>query len=339
MGLTRREFVKLCMGSTMGAYLLSVLGPDFGNQIAFAADEKPVVIWLQGASCTGCSISLLNSVDPPIEKVLLDVISLRYHPNLMAASGHLCGELLEEIARDYKDRFVLVIEGAIPTKDNGIYCTIAENKNIELTMLQAVNVLGNAAAAVIAAGNCASFGGIPGATPNPTGCVAVNKVVTKKPVINISCCPFPPEHFLGTVVYYLTTNQVPELDRLGRPKMFYPKPIHEECWRRQYFDKGQFAQRPGDEGCLAMLGCKGFWAMADCNKRGWNNNVNWCIKAGAPCQACSEPLFPDESAPFYGLFPVTNKQGISYNEVVPRQTGFFEEPLRDRIRERKHGVE
>jgi Ni,Fe-hydrogenase I small subunit len=190
LGLTRREFVKLCMGSTMGAYLLSVLGPGFGNQLAFAADEKPVVIWLQGASCTGCSISLLNSVDPPIEKVLLDVISLRYHPNIMAASGHLCGEVLEEIARDYKGRFFLVVEGAIPTKDNGIYCTIAENKNIELTMLQAVNVLGNAATAVIAAGNCASFGGIPGAAPNPTGCVAVNKVVTKKPVINISCCPF-----------------------------------------------------------------------------------------------------------------------------------------------------
>jgi len=328
LGLTRREFVKLCMTSTFGAYFLSVLGPEFGSDLAFAADDKPVVIWLQGASCTGCSISLLNSVDPPIEKVLFEVISLSYHPNIMAGTGHLCSEILEEVVANYRDRFFLIVEGGIPLKEKGIYCTITETRNKkELTMLQAVNVLGNAATAVIAAGNCASFGGIPAAAPNPAEVVGVNKVVTKKPVINISCCPMPPEHFLGTVVYILTKNQVPQLDRYNRPKMFYPKPIHEECWRRKYFDGGKFAQSPGEEGCLALLGCKGFVAMSDCDKRGWNNDVNWCIKAGAPCQACSEPGFPDDSSPLYGLFPLTNKKGVSYAQVNPRETEFVE-PLK-----------
>lgn len=308
MGLTRREFIKLCLGSALGASLLAVLGPDFEKSIAFAADDKPAVIWLQGASCTGCSISLLNSVDPPIEKVLLDIISLKYHPNLSAVSGHFVTEILEETAAKYANQFILVVEGAIPTKEKGVYCTIIENKGKEVTMLRAVEVLGNAAKAVIAAGSCASFGGIPAAAPNPTGAVGVSKVVTKKPVINISLCPMRPEHFLGTVVYILTKNQAPELDKLGRPKMFYPNRIHEECERRSYFDSGKFAQFIGDEGCLALLGCKGFIATSDCNRYGWNNNVNWCIRAGAPCQACSEPTFPDESEPFYGVYPLTNKK-------------------------------
>lgn len=317
MGLTRREFIKLCMTSAAGASLITLLGPDLEETLAFAADGKPPVIWLQGASCTGCSISLLNSVEPAIEKVLLDVISLRYHPNVMAGSGHLCAEVLEEAATKYKDQFILVVEGGIPTKEKGAYCTIAEKNNKELTMLEAVTTLGNAASAVIAAGNCASFGGIPAAAPNPTGVVGVNQVVKNKPVINISLCPIHPDHFLGTVVYVLKYGKIPELDKFGRPKMFYPEPIHDNCIRRQYFDVGKFAQHIGDEGCLAYLGCKGFVAMSDCNKRGWNNNVNWCIKAGAPCQACSEPTYPDQSAPFYGVYPLTNKEKVTYPPVVP----------------------
>jgi len=317
LGLTRREFIKLCMSSVAGASLITMLGPELGETLALAADGKPPVVWLQGASCTGCSISLLNSVEPAIEKVLLDVISLRYHPNVMAGSGHLCAEVLEEAAAKYRDQFILVIEGGIPIKEKGVYCTIAEKKGKELTMLEAVTTLGKAAGAVIAAGNCAAYGGIPGAAPNPTGVVGVNKVVKDKPVINISLCPMHPDHFLGTVVYVLKYGKIPELDRHGRPKMFYPEPIHDQCLRRQYFDKGTFARHIGDEGCLALLGCKGFVATSDCNKRGWNNNVNWCIKAGAPCQACSEPTFPDQSAPFYGLYPLTNKEKVTYAPVVP----------------------
>lgn len=317
MGLTRREFIKLCMSSVVGASLLTALGPDLEDTLAFAADGKPPVIWLQGASCTGCSVSLLNSVEPAIEKVLLDVISLRYHPTIMGGAGHLCAEVLEDAASKYQDQFILVVEGGIPTKDKGVYCTIAEKNGKELTMLQAVTILGKAAKAVIAAGNCASYGGIPGARPNPTGVVGVDQVVKQKPVINISNCPLHPDHFLGTVVYVLKYNQIPELDRYGRPKMFYPEPIHNNCFRRQYFDVGKFARYIGDEGCLAYLGCKGFVAASDCNKRGWNNNVNWCIKAGAPCQACSEPTFPDESEPFYGVYPLTNKKGVTYPALEP----------------------
>lgn len=323
MGLSRREFIKLCMSSAAGASLITFLGPELKKPLAYADDGMPPVIWIQGASCTGCSISLLNSVEPAIEKVLLEMISLKYHPNISAAQGHEVYSIFSNMVSKYNNQFILVVEGGIPTKDNGIYCTITENKGGEVTVLNAVTMLGKAAAAVIAAGNCASFGGIPAAAPNPTGVVPVDHIVKDKPVINLSLCPMHPDHFLGTVVYMLEKNEIPELDKFKRPKMFYPGPIHDQCWRRESFEAGQFAQYIGDTGCLAYLGCKGFIATSDCQKRGWNNNVNWCIRAGAPCQACSEPAYPDGCEPFYGLYPLTNKENVTYMPVVPNKNTEF----------------
>lgn len=308
--LTRREFIQLCAASTAGLSLVSLLGPDFiTGSLARAAEGRPTVVWLQGAACSGCSVSVLNSVDPAIAEALLKVISLKYHPTIMAGAGELCAEILEEVAAKEKDNFFLVIEGGIPVNENGIYCTIAEKEGKELTLLDAARILGKAAIATIALGQCASFGGIPGGRPNPTGVVGVDQVITEKPVINLGLCPAHPDHFLGTVVYVLNYGlpKPEELDSLKRPRMFYPEPIHENCPRRPFFEQGKFAESIGEEGCLAKLGCKGFIAYADCPKRGWNNNVSWCIKAGAPCYACSEPHFPDYTGPFYGLFPLNNK--------------------------------
>lgn len=302
--ITRREFIRLCAGSAAGLGLMSVLGPHITETLAEAAEGKPPVIWIQGASCSGCSVSLLNSVEPPIEKVLLDVISLKYHPTIMAGAGHQAFEVMEEIAAKHRHSFFLVVEGGIPVGENGKYCTIGESKGREVTMLEAVTKLGEAAQAVIAAGSCASFGGIPGAAPNPTSVVGVSEIVKNTPVINIGNCPMHPDYFLGTVVYVLTYGEIPELDHYHRPKMFYGDPIHEHCPRRPFFDSGKFALEPGQEGCLALLGCKGFVAKSDCWKRKWNGGTSWCIQAGAPCQACSEPEFPDDCSPLYGLWPV-----------------------------------
>ncbi|MCL2766219.1 MAG: hydrogenase small subunit [Peptococcaceae bacterium] len=323
MGLTRREFIKLCMASTAGVSMMSWLGPELKN-IAHASDGKPPVIWLQAASCTGCSISCLNTVEPDIGAVLLDVISMRYHPNIMAGQGELCGEIIDDVANSHHGKFVLVVEGGIPLKENGGYCTIMEKGHKELTVLEAVRTLSMSAAAVIAAGNCASFGGIPAAAPNPTGVVPVSEVVKRAPVINLSLCPLHPDHLLGTIVHLLQYG-LPDLDRYKRPKMFYPGPIHDSCPRREDFHNNVFAQFIGDDGCLAMLGCKGFIATSDCSKRLWNNSTNWCIDAGAPCHACSEPIYPDGCSPFYGLYPLNakDKSKVTYPVVDPQVTEFI----------------
>ncbi|MCR4419171.1 MAG: hydrogenase small subunit [Clostridia bacterium] len=303
--LSRREFLKLCAVSTAGVSLGSLLGWDFVfNTFARAAEGRPTVVWLQGSACSGCSVSLLNSVDPPVADLILKLTGLKYHPLLMAAAGEMGVDLLEEVARKERGNFVLVVEGGIPTAERGRYCLIGEQHGQAVTMLDAVRILGNAALVTVAAGQCASFGGIPGAAPNPTGVVGVDRVLADRPVINLGLCPMHPDHFLGTVVHLLNYG-LPELDELKRPKMFYPGPIHENCPRRPDFEAGRFASSIGEEGCLARLGCKGFIARADCGNQGWNHGVNWCIKAGAPCMACSEPYFPDHTGPFYGLFTVS----------------------------------
>ncbi|ACX52343.1 hydrogenase (NiFe) small subunit HydA [Ammonifex degensii KC4] len=301
--ISRREFIRICTGTTAGIALLSALEPYILETLAEAAEGKPPVIWLQGAGCTGCSVSLLNAVNPPIQKVLLDIISLRFHPTVMGAAGHLAWHALEETAAKYPGKYFLVVEGGVPTGDDGIYCTIGEKDGKEITLLHALKEYGSKAAAIIAAGQCASFGGIPAAAPNPTTTVGVWEVVEKTPVINVPCCPMHPDDFLGTVTYVLRFGELPELDYFNRPKLFFPEQtIHEGCPRCEYFAKGIFAKHPGDEGCLAMVGCKGMVAHSRCHVRWWNNHTNWCIRAGAPCQACSEPGFPDDSGPLYGRY-------------------------------------
>lgn len=308
--ISRREFVKLCGMSTAGLSLMSLLGPQITQTLVQAAEGKPPVVWIQAACCSGCSVSLLNAVEPDIGTVLLDVISLRFHPTVMATAGEASMEALYETAERYPGEFILVVEGGVPTGADGKYCMIGELHGKEITALQAVKELGAKAKAVVAAGQCAAYGGIPAAQPNPTGVLGVDQVLNPYPhqrkhnVINISNCPLHPDHFVGTLVYILTYNEIPELDRYLRPKMFYGTSIHDNCPRRPLFDRGIFAQKIGDEGCLAGLGCKGFIAMSDCPKRGWNNNVNWCIAAGAPCYACSEAIFPDGCSPLYGPMPV-----------------------------------
>lgn len=328
--INRREFIRVAAGSAAGLGLMKLLGPQIVEVLGQVAEGNPPVIWIQGASCTGCSVSLLNSVDPPIADVLLKVISLKYHPTIMAAAGEQALSALEQAASSYKGKFFLVVEGGVPTKDEGRYCLIGEqpggggfgcSRGGELTFLDEVRTLGEASQAVIAVGSCAAYGGIPAAAPNPTGVVGVKEIVKKKPVINIPNCPAHPDRILGTLTYVLSYGELPELDALGRPKMFYPRPVHDNCPRREDFFAERFASQLGQGGCLYQVGCKGITAYSDCPERGWNNNTNWCVKAGAPCLACSEPGFPDESSPFYKKFWPDHREAEAKGQEIAARWG------------------
>ncbi|MFA5307950.1 MAG: hydrogenase small subunit [Dehalococcoidales bacterium] len=272
--------------------------------------ELPV-IYLQTAACSGCAVTMLNSASPTIKNVLIDQIvpgvhiNLKFHPVVMAAAGELAIGVMEDTAKKQKGEYVLVVDGAVPTADGGVYGAVGERDGKPVTMQQRVIELSRDALAVIAMGTCASFGGIPAAPPNPTGCVSVQKALEsagiKKPLINIPGCPPHPDWFVGTVAGIIL-NGLPkpeELDDFLRPRAFYGKLIHENCPRRAYFDEGKFAKKFGDDGCLYELGCKGPITHADCPLRKWNGGTNWVIGAGAPCNGCTQPEFPNETAPFY----------------------------------------
>jgi len=277
-------------------------------------DNKPMevpVIWLQAATCTGCSVSVLNAVSPTVKNVLIDEVipgkhlNLRYHATIMAGAGDQVIGVLEETATSLKGAYVLVVEGAIPTARDGIYGAIGEKAGKEIPITRWAAELGRNALATIALGTCAAFGGIPAGAPNPTGCMGTRAFYDQQgivtPVVNVPGCPRHPDWFLGTVAAILI-NGLPkpeDLDPFGRPKAFYGKLIHENCPRRAYFDEGKFAKKLSDEGCLYELGCKGPVTYADCPIRLWNNGVNWCVGAGSPCFGCVEPTFPDVLSPMY----------------------------------------
>ena len=190
---------------------------------------------------------------------------------------------------DKKGKYVCIIEGAIPTKENGIYCMIGGR-----TALEIVNDVAGKAGAVIAIGSCASWGGIPSADPNPTGASPVHDVFKGKPVVNIPGCPANPYNLLGTVLQYATYGTLPELDEENRPKFAYGRTVHEHCPRRAHFDAGRFAEKFGDEGhrqgyCLYKLGCKGPATHANCSVQHFGEVVDaWPIGLGHPCFGCTE---------------------------------------------------
>ncbi len=303
MQLTRREFLKLCRASAVGVGFSQLYIPKVVEALEKAAAGNPDVIWLSGASDSGCSVSLLNTAHPTIAEVLLKVISLQYHPTIMASSGKMANSYLDIISEKAKGNFFLVIEGAVPTKDEGIYCTIGEKDGRHLTMLEAVNTLGANAKAILAVGTCATHGGIPAGQPNPTGAKGVKDVFNgKAPIINIPGCPAHPDWIVGTIVHVLLFG-LPDLDSESRPKIFFADTIHQNCSNYSYFQNGELAKKFGDKGCLIQLGCKGPLTNSDCPLRKWNTRVNWCAEAGAPCIGCCNPGFPDSVSPFYASLP------------------------------------
>ena len=291
-GVSRRSFVQLCGMLMVSAPAgLALTSKKSVLQIAQAVGKthRPSVIWLHFQECTGCSETLLRTTAPDVASLILDIISLDYHETLMAASGAQAEAALKQAVEENAGKFVLVVEGAIPTRDNGIYFELNGRPSIDVLREVAAQ-----AAAIISIGSCASWGGIPSADPNPTGAMGVDSIITGKPVVNLPGCPPNPYNLLATVLEYATMGRLPALDELNRPRFAYDRVIHENCPRRAHFDAGRFAASFGDEGhrkgwCLYKLGCKGPITHASCSTRHFNETPGvWPIGIGTPCVGCTE---------------------------------------------------
>ena len=289
-GISRRSFLKFCAATAS----MMAMSPAMIPKIAHALESarRPSVIWLSFQECTGCTESLTRAHTATIESLIFDSISLDYHHTLQAASGHAAEEAREAAMEENFGKYLLVVDGSIPM-DNPGYSTIAGISNYDMLMESA-----KGAAAIIAVGTCATYGGIPHANPNPTGAVSVGDLIKDKPIINVPGCPPIPVVITGVLTHFLTFGTIPELDHLGRPKVFYGQSIHDRCYRRPFYDKGLFAETFDDEGakkgwCLYKLGCKGPTTYNACATTKWNDGTSWPIEAGHPCLGCSEPDFWD----------------------------------------------
>jgi len=289
-GVSRRNFLKLC--SSTAVYL--GLPASMGATIAEAATspKRPPVIWLSAQECTGCTESLLRATHPTLETLILDLISLEYHETLITGAGEQAEAWRRKAITENEGNFILVVDGSIPVKDNGIYCKIGG-----VTAMQLLKETAPKAAAVIAIGSCASWGGVPSTPPNPTGASPAHAILKDQniPVVNIPGCPPNPYNFLSTVLYFLTFKKLPELDAKMRPKFAYSRLIHENCERRPHYDAGRFAEQFGDDGhrngyCLFKLGCKGPETYNNCPTLlfGDVGSQGWPVGTGHPCFGCSE---------------------------------------------------
>ncbi|MBN2500681.1 MAG: hydrogenase small subunit, partial [Anaerolineales bacterium] len=219
---------------------------------------------------------------------------------LSAAAGFQVEEAKKAAMEKYAGQYILVVEGSVSPADGGIYCTIGGRSSLDVLQEAAAG-----AAAVIATGNCAAFGGLPRANPNPTGAVSVAEIIKDKPVVNIAGCPAIPEAFTGTLAHFLVFDSLPELDNLHRPKTFYAQTIHDRCLRRPFYEAGKFANSFDDEGarkgwCLYKLGCKGPTTYNSCATIKWNGGLSFPVQSGHPCLGCSEPNFWDGGGFYQG---------------------------------------
>ena len=315
-GISRRDFLGFC-GS-----MAAVLGLPASAEIAIAqaveTERKPILIWLEFQDCAGNTESFLRATHPTVADLILDSISLNYHETIMAAAGHQAEEALAQTIRENSGKYIALVEGSIPTGADGAYCTIGGR-----SALQIAREVCGAAAATIAVGTCAAFGGIPAAGPNPTGALSVADAVPGvKNLINMSACPANAENLTALIIYYMTIKRWPPLDRLRRPLFAYGKTIHDNCERRAHFDAGQYVEAWGDEAhrqghCLYKMGCKGPSTSQNCPVVKWNEGTNWPIGCGHPCIGCAEPNFWDTMTPFYQRLP----------EVVGFNVGKWVDPV------------
>ena len=329
MGVSRRDFIRAtsAIGAAFGLDMTGVTKFTSKAEAKETAAGGLPVLWLQAQACSGCSVSLLNSIYyATIADLAVNTLDINFHSNLSAATGNLAVSAIEKTYR--QGGYALVVEGAIPTAANGEYCTLWPG----LTALKGVKRYAERASVVIAAGTCASYGGLSAAAPNLTGATSVSQVLgSGYTVVNIPGCPMHPDWMVGTIAYILANSTLPALDAQGRPTAFYGKTVHEQCPYLPEFT-AKYAGRInhsggrscldchsrtdsavpqsralGIGGCLFALGCNGGQTHCDCSVRKWNSGavgtpgVNWCVEAGGPCSGCTEPNFPDGMAPFYSL--------------------------------------
>ncbi len=294
-GYSRRDFIQFC---TVAAVTAGLESSALGKVVeAFETKSRPPVVWLHFQECTCCSESFIRSSHPIVADILLDYLSLDYTETLQAAAGHQAEKCLQDTIRNYPGKYILLVEGSVPMKDDGIYCMIGGRSSEDILREAAKD-----AAAVIAWGSCASNGCIQSAKPNPTNATPIHKIIGK-PVINVPGCPPIADVMTGVVTHLLVFGMAPQLDSQGRPKEFYGRRVHDTCYRRPYYDAGLFVETWDDESarkgyCLYKMGCRGPVTYNACSVTKWNGGVSYPIQSGHGCIGCSENGFWD-NGPFY----------------------------------------
>ncbi len=320
----------------------------------FTLDDGPITevhaFWLAGMSCDGCSISTVGAQTPSLEQLLnADIPGLPrvvlHHPVLAASAG-------EEFVRNYRlakegklgAPYVVLYEGSVADEDiagacGGFWTAMgvdvdADGTRRPIPTAHWLRDLAPGAAAVIAVGTCATWGGVPAAAGNVTGSMSVMDLLGKDfisalglPVINVpGCAPIGDnvtETIMTVLLFLAGVGPLPEFDELGRPAWMFTNTVHQGCVRAGSFEEGVFAKEYGDTECLVELGCWGPVVQCNMVSRGAAGHAGGCMNTGGICIGCTMPGFPDAFAPFYKAPP-----GTMLSSSATRTVGSFIRPLR-----------
>ncbi|HZV01715.1 MAG TPA: hydrogenase expression protein HypE [Planctomycetota bacterium] len=304
-------------------------------------DVKEIdVLWITaGLSCDGDSVSVTNAKLPSIEDVVLGAIpglpKVRIHnPVLAYEVGDDFMKPFHEAAAGRLDPFLLVIEGSIPNeevKSEGYWTGFGTGDDGQpIPLPRWIDMLAPKATGIIAAGTCATFGGIHAMEGNPTGAMGLADYLGANwrskaglPIVNVPGCPIQPDNFMETLLYLLRqlaglAPMIPLDDRL-RPTWLFENTVHDGCDRGGYYEQAEFASEYGQKECLVKLGCWG--PVVNCNvaKRGWMDGIGGCPNVGGICMACTMPGFPDKFMPFMDRPPGSMSSAtavFTYGKVV-----------------------
>ena len=305
--------------------------------------EKVYAFWFAGMSCDGCSISVTGASEPSLEDLLLGRIPglprvVLYHPVLSAEAGEEFIHNFELAAEGKLDApYVIILEGSavddtlIPGE--GYWVGLGARKGSSddgrqvISVMEWIDRMAPGAAAAIAIGTCATWGGIPAAIGNPTGAMGLMDYLGTEyrsafglPVINIPGCSPVGDNFTEVVALVLQflqgTGPLPEFDELGRPAWQFRDTVHDRCVRGGYYEEGLFAKEYGDPECLVKIGCWGPVVKCNIVERGALRHHGGCMSQGGICIGCTMPGFPDKFTPFY-----TKPPGASVSSMTSQTVG------------------
>jgi len=277
------------------------------------------VLWITaGLGCDGDTIAMTAATQPSIEDLVAGAIpglpAVRLHnPVLAYENGEEFMEWLHRGAEGALGEFILVIEGSIPDETNkadGYWAALGNDPRTgqPIPTVRWIDRLAPRAWAVVAAGTCATYGGIHAMEGNPTGCMGLPDYLgwswrsrAGVPIVCVPGCPVQPDNFMETIVYLLrqvagAAPMIP-LDDLLRPRWLFEATVHEGCDRGGYYEQADFATEYGDKQCIVKQGCWG--PVVNCNvpKRGWMNGIGGCPNVGGVCIGCTMPGYPDKFMP------------------------------------------
>ncbi len=200
---------------------------ETATQAAGTSQEDVLhILWINaGLSCDGDSVALTAATQPSIEEIALGALpglpKVAVHwPLIDYESGPEGGvdsfiEWFHRADRGELQPFVLVVEGSIPNeaiKPEGYWCGFGNNPETgqPMTTSEWLDRLTPKALAVVAAGTCATYGGIHAMAGNPTGAMGVPDYLgwdwrsnAGVPIVCVPGCPIQPDNLSETLLYLL----------------------------------------------------------------------------------------------------------------------------------------